>query len=149
MKKYIILITSIVLILVSACGKVDSVVNNDLAQNFLNSDLFTESLEMIDVQTAELRYGLNTSDYNEITAYVGTKSNCDEFIIINTDNTAGVTQQLAEYFTDKAQEYYKYRPAEVYKLATPFVEEYNGTVVAVICHDNQEAKTVFNEYLKG
>ena len=149
MKKYIILVISIVLILMTGCGKKDEIVNAELAQSLVSSNLFTEHLEEIDSSIAEVRYGLNTKDYSEITAFVGTKSNCDEFVIIKTSNTESVISHLNEYISDKMETYKEYRPDEVYKLASPLILEYNGTVVAIISPNNDDAQAVYDEYLKN
>lgn len=149
MKKYIIFVISMILILMTGCGKKDEIINAELAQSFISGNLFTEQLEQIDASIAEVRYGLNTKDYSEITAYVGTKSNCDEFVIIKTSNMESVISQLNEYINDKMDTYKEYRPGEIYKLDSPLIMEHNGTVVVVISHDNKEAEAVYKEYLKN
>lgn len=149
MKKYIIFVISIVLILMTGCGKKNEIINAELAQSFMSGNLFTERLEELDTSVAEIRYGFNTKDYSEITAYVGTKSNCDEFVIIKTSNTSGVISKLNKYIEDKTETYKEYRPDEVYKLSSPLILEYNGTVVLVISPDAEDAKAVYDEYLKS
>lgn len=148
MKKYLIIVAAIVL-LISGCGKKEDIVNKDLAQSFVDSGIFTEVLEEITPSTAEIRYGLNTSDYSELTAFVGTKSNCDEVIIIKTSKSEKVISEIKEYINEKIKDYGEYRPDEVYKLTSPLILEYNGTVVVVISHDSKDAEAVYKEYLKS
>ncbi len=148
MKKYLIIVFSIVFLL-SGCGTKKEIVNEELAQSFANSSIFTERLENISSSIAEVRYGLNTSDYGELTAYVGTKSNCDEFVIIKTSKPEKVISEVKNYISDKIKTYEEYRPDEVYKLASPLLLEYNGTVVLVISPDSKDAEKVYKEYLKS
>lgn len=133
----------------TGCGKKDDIVNVELAQAFVNSELFEENLEEINVSVAQTRYGLNKRDYIELTAYIGTKSNCDEFIIVKTSNSEDVKSKVNKYLGAKIKDYEIYRPDEVYKLTKPLILDYNGTVVIVICHDINAAEKVYKEYLKG
>ncbi len=148
MKKYLLFVAVIVL-LISGCGKKDEIVNSELANSYISSGIFTEMLEEITPSKAEVRYGLNTSDYSELTSFVGTKSNCDEVIIIKTDRTEKVISEIKNYIKDKIKTYEEYRPNEVYKLAEPFITEYNGTVIVIISPDIKDAEAVYKEYLKG
>ncbi len=148
MKKYLIIVATIAL-LVSGCGKKNEIVNKELAETYVSSGIFTEILEEITPQTAEIRYGLNTSDYSELTAFVGTKSNCDEVIIIKTSKTEKVISEIKEYIQDKIKAYEEYRPNEVYKLTSPLITEYNGAVIVVISPDIKDAESVYKEYLKS
>ncbi len=149
MKRYMIFTLFIVMLLITGCGKKEDIVNIDLAQTFSESELFEERLEEIDISTAEIRYGLNKNDYSELTAFVGTKSSCDEFIIVKSSNIEKIKSVMNKYLSEKIKTYELYRPDEVYKLTKPLISEYNGTVVLVICHDIDAAEKVYKEYLKS
>lgn len=149
MKKYMLLAILTVLCVVTGCGGKEEVIGTELAQQLSESSLFTEKLEAINSDNAEKRYGFNSKDYSEITAFVGTKSNCDEFVVIKTSDTENVKSILGEYLKDKQKAYEEYRPDEVYKLTRPFITEHNGAVIMIISHDKGEAEDEYNNYIKN
>lgn len=149
MKRYIIFALLITLFVITGCGKKENIVNIELAGVFAGSELFEEKLEEINASTAEIRYGLNKNDYSELTSFVGTKSSCDEFIIVKTSNVEKVKSLIDKYLDEKIKIYDTYRPDDVYKLTKPFISEYNGTVVVVICHDTDAAEKAYKAYLKS
>lgn len=132
----------------SGCGKKSDIANAELAQAFNESGVFAEELTEIDTSSAGERYGINSTDYTELTAFVATKGCCDEFVIIKTTDTAGVTSALNEYKSSKKEECADYRPTEVSKLDNAVLTEYNGTVVMAVSGDSGQVTAVYEEYLK-
>lgn len=150
MRKYIGFIIALVAIsVVSGCGKKSEIVSAELSQALSETVAFSEQLTEIDTQNAEKRYSLNSKDYNEIAAFVGTLSTCDEYVIIKTDTPDSVSSKLKSYVADKKEAYEKYRPNEVYKLDNAVIQTHNDAVVMVISNDSENALNVYNEYLKN
>ena len=149
MKKHIKLfvILAAILLLVS-CGKKDEIINAELSRALSENASFDERLTQIDTDTAEKRYMLNSKDYNEITAYTGTASVCDEYVIIKTSNPEGVAEKLKKYIESKKKIYESYRPNEVYKLDNAVIEQYKDAVVMIVTDDTLNAVEVYKEYLK-
>lgn len=149
MKKYVCLIlTAMLMLLMSGCGKKSEIINSELAYK-LNSELtFAEPLTELDDFAAEQRYGINPGDYTELTAFVGTKGICDEFLIVKTPSVEGMTASLNEYLQSKKADYEIYRPSETGKLDSVIIEEYKGTVVMIITSDTENARMIYTDYLK-
>ena len=148
MKRYLKIIPLVVILMLMGCGKKDEIVNSELSQSLIDANLFCEQLTMIDNDNAEKRYSLNSKDYSELTAAVGTVSTCDEFAIIKTGNTDSVVNDINEYLELKREQYEKYRPDEVYKLDAPIIEVYNDTVVLIVSQNSETAMEVYQKYLK-
>ena len=55
---------------------------------------------------------------------------------------------INKYINNKIKTYELYRSDQVYKLTEPFIAEYNGCVVFVVCHDSNNAEKVYKDYLK-
>ncbi|MDD6563935.1 MAG: DUF4358 domain-containing protein [Clostridiales bacterium] len=148
MKKYLKLIPLLVILILAGCGKKDEIVSSELSQALIDANLFCEQLTVIDNDNAEKRYSLNSKDYSELTAAVGTVSTCDEFAIIKTGNTDAVVKDINEYLELKRERYEKYRPDETYKLNAPIIEVYNDAVMLIVTSDTDRAMKVYQEYLK-
>lgn len=149
MNKYQKLIPVLVIILLLfGCGKKSEVVNADLVEALTTNVAFTEQLTEIDPNNAQKRYGLNSKDYTDIMAVVGTSATCDEIVIVKTNDTETVTETLTQYLSNKQNEYDKYRPQESEKLANPIIEVHNNAVTMIITSDIESATDVYNEYLK-
>lgn len=130
------------------CGKVSEIIGKDLSAELMENASFSERLEEIGTESAAKRYLLNSDDYSSITAYVGTASTCDEFVIVKTDDAEGVVAKLNDYRESKRKEYEKYRPNETKKLDNAIVEVYEDAVVMIITNDTDIAQEAYNEYLK-
>ena len=148
MKKYKVLITLVMLLLVCGCGKKETVEISELSSMLAESVSFSEQLTEIDISNIEKRYALNSKDYTEITAFVGTLSTCDEYVIIKTETPDEMTEKLNKYIEKKREEYKLYRPDEVYKLDSAVIETHNKSVVMIITADSENALNVYKEYLK-
>ncbi len=149
MRKYICLMLTVAsVLLMSGCGKKSEIVNSELAYK-LNSELeFAEPLTELDDFAAEQRYGINPGDYTELTAFVGTKGICDEFLIVKTPSAEGMTASLNDYLQNKKKDYEIYRPSETVKLDNAIIEQYKDAVVMIIASDTENARMVYADYLK-
>ena len=145
MKIFAVLTT---LFLLVSCGKKSEIINAELSQEITDNVEFSEQLTQIDTINAQKRYMLSSKDYSEITAFVGTASVCDEFVIVKTSNTEGIIEDLRSYIDSKKESYKTYRPNEVYKLDNAIIEQYEDAVVMIITADSDNAIRVYEEYLK-
>ena len=145
MKIFAVLTT---LFLLVSCGKKSEIINAELSQEITDNVEFSEQLTQIDTINAQKRYMLSSKDYSEITAFVGTASVCDEFVIVNTSNTEGIIVDLRSYIDSKKESYKTYRPNEIYKLDNAIIEQYEDAVVMIITADSDNAIRVYEEYLK-
>ena len=147
MKKCKALIALLVL-LVCGCGKKEMIEMSELSSTLAESVSFSEQLTEIDASNIEKRYALNSKDYTEITAFVGTLSTCDEYVIVKTENPDAMTEKFNKYLEKKRKEYKRYRPDEVYKLDSAVIETHNKSVVMIITADSENALDVYKKYLK-
>ena len=145
MKIFAVLTT---LFLLVSCGKKSEIINAELSQEITDNVEFSEQLTQIDTINAQKRYMLSSKDYSEITAFVGTASVCDEFVIVKTSNTEGIIEDLRSYIDSKKESYKTYRPNEIYKLDNAIIEQYEDAVVMIITADSDNAIRVYEEYLK-
>ena len=136
------------LFLLVSCGKKSEIINAELSQEITDNVEFSEQLTQIDTINAQKRYMLSSKDYSEITAFVGTASVCDEFVIVKTTDTEGIAEDLRSYIDSKKEIYKTYRPNEVYKLDNAIIEQYEDAVVMIITADSDDAIRVYEEYLK-
>ena len=147
MKKCKVLIALLAL-LVCGCGKKEMIEMSELSSTLAESVSFSEQLTEIDASNIEKRYALNSKDYTEITAFVGTLSTCDEYVIVKTENPDAMTEKFNKYLEKKRKEYKRYRPDEVYKLDSAVIETHNKSVVMIITADSENALDVYKKYLK-
>ncbi len=145
MKIFAVLTT---IFLLMSCGKKSEIINSELSREITDNVEFSEQLTQIDTINAQKRYMLSSKDYSEITAFVGTASVCDEFVIVKTTDTEGITEDLRSYIDSKKESYKTYRPNEVYKLDNAIIEQYEDAVVMIITADSDNAIRVYEEYLK-
>ena len=145
MKIFAVLTT---LFLLVSCGKKSEIINAELSREITDNVEFSEQLTQIDTINAQKRYMLSSKDYSEITAFVGTASVCDEFVIVKTSNTEGIIEDLRSYVDSKKESYKTYRPNEIYKLDNAIIEQYEDAVVMIITADSDDAIKVYEEYLK-
>ena len=136
------------LFLLVSCGKKSEIINAELSREITDNVEFSEQLTQIDTINAQKRYMLSSKDYSEITAFVGTASVCDEFVIVKTSNTEGIIEDLRSYVDSKKESYKTYRPNEIYKLDNAIIEQYEDAVVMIITADSDDAIKVYEEYLK-
>ena len=136
------------LFLLVSCGKKSEIINAELSREITDNVEFSEQLTQIDTINAQKRYMLSSKDYSEITAFVGTASVCDEFVIVKTTDTEGITEDLRSYIDSKKESYKTYRPNEIYKLDNAIIEQYEDAVVMIITADSDDAIRVYEEYLK-
>lgn len=136
------------LFLLVSCGKKSEIINAELFREITDNVEFSEQLTQIDTINAQKRYMLSSKDYSEITAFVGTASVCDEFVIVKTSNTEGIIEDLRSYIDSKKESYKTYRPNEIYKLDNAIIEQYEDAVVMIITADSDDAIRVYEEYLK-
>lgn len=149
MKKYNVLIAlTAMLLLMCGCGKKETIDISELSGALAESVSFSEQLTQIDVSNIEKRYALNSKDYTEVAAFVGTLSTCDEYVIVKTENPEAMTEKFNKYIEKKREEYKVYRPDEVYKLDSAVIETHNKTVVMIITADSENAIDAYKEYLK-
>ncbi len=148
MKKYSILLSMICVLMLVSCGKKDEITGVDLAAYLNEGEVFSEPLTEIDAYGAEKYFFLNPGDYSEITAYVGTKAVCDEFVIIKTNQTDMVIEKLNTHLETMKNQYSSYRPDQVYKLENAFITDYEGSVVMIVSPDSEKAESVYKQYLK-
>lgn len=149
MKRHIsfILLTMVLLVL-AGCGKKSEVVVSELTTALLENVSFSEQLTQIDKENIENRYSLNSKDFSEITAFVGTASVCDECVIVKTESPEAMKGKLEKYIENKRKIYEEYRPGEVYKLDNPVIEIYKDAVVMIIADDREGAMKAYEQYLK-
>ena len=145
MKIFAVLTT---IFLLMSCGKKSEIINSELSREITDNVEFSEQLTQIDTINAQKRYMLSSKDYSEITAFVGTASVCDEFVIVKTTDTEGITEDLRSYIDSKKESYKTYRQNEIYKLDNAIIEQYEDAVVMIITADSDDAIRVYEEYLK-
>lgn len=145
MKIFAVLTT---IFLLMSCGKKSEIINSELSREITDNVEFSEQLTQVDTINAQKRYMLSSKDYSEITAFVGTASVCDEFVIVKTTDTEGITEDLRSYIDSKKESYKTYRPNEVYKLDNAIIEQYEDAVVMIITADSDNAIRVYEGYLK-
>ena len=145
MKIFAVLTT---IFLLMSCGKKSEIINSELSREITDNVEFSEQLTQVDTINAQKRYMLSSKDYSEITAFVGTASVCDEFVIVKTSNTEGIIEDLRSYIDSKKESYKTYRQNEIYKLDNAIIEQYEDAVVMIITADSDDAIRVYEEYLK-
>ena len=136
-------------VVMSSCGKIAEINSAELAERLNSSVAFSEHLTEIEDAAAEKRFYLNPGEYTEMTAFVGTKATCDEFVIIKANDTEAVKTKLRGHLETMKENYSSYRPAEAQKTDSALLEEYKDTVVLIVSGDNTNAAAVYDEYIRG
>lgn len=147
-KLYLTIILPLLAAALFGCGKKRAVSGEELAAALCRDVPFAETLTEIDNTASSKQLFLNPNEYSKITMYVSSSSSCDEFAIIETANTGGAAEKIADYIEKKRAAYLSYRPAEAEKLDNAYVAEYRNAVVMVVCSDKAAAETAFRNYLK-
>lgn len=150
MKKGLFVISTVIFsLMLTACGKIEGIVHTELAKIINERVTFTENLTRINDSSAQSRYFLSAGDYSEITAYVGTKATCDEFVIVKTNDTDNAVKKLSSHLTQMNTNYSSYRPDEAAKTLSPMFKVYKDTVVMIVTSDVATAEAAFEGYIKG
>lgn len=149
MRRFILsLIVLVSLALAVSCGKKSEIIPSELAALINQNVSFTEELTKLDNDAAQKMCYLNSNDYSEILALVGTKATCDEIVIITTENTENVVTKLRGHLEVLKNSYSDYRPSEAEKIDSAVLEVYKDTVVLIVSGDSANAKQVYDGYLK-
>ena len=147
-KRFLLLICMLCLVVCAACGKISEVVQAELADKLNSEVAFSEPLLKLESAEAEKRFYLNPNEYSEITAYVGTKATCDEFVIIRSSQLDNVESKLRGHLATMKSNYSSYRPNEAQKTDSAVIARHKDTIVMIVSGDSEKAKMVFEEYLK-
>lgn len=147
-KRFLLFICTVCLSVCTACGKISEVVQNDLADKINSEVAFSEPLLELEGAEAEKRFYLNPNEYSEMTAFVGTKATCDEFVIIKSSQLDNVESKLRGHLATLKSNYSSYRPAEAQKTDSAVIERHKDTIVMIVSGDSENARMVFEEYLK-
>ncbi|MGN1115741.1 MAG: DUF4358 domain-containing protein, partial [Candidatus Ornithomonoglobus sp.] len=128
MKKKLYLIVTILLstALFTGCGRKREVSGTELAQALCSEVPFAEALTEIDNTISSKLLYLNPNEYSKITMYVGTRSTCDEFAIVETSSPENVTKKIKSYLSQKKTNYLVYRPAEAEKIDNAYITTYKN-----------------------
>lgn len=151
MKKVLGVIMALVCLMsLIACGsKNDSAAyTKEQAQKIMDSGVFSEQLEDLDLDTAWSLYQLADAglDRNQLTDGVIHRSSggtCEELaLLIFQDADAAKTAKTAldTYLQDQIEENRNYRPAEIPKLEDPFLQQAGNTVLLVVSGNTDTVK---------
>ena len=145
-----IIITSIAVLLLSACGKDSSEdINIDidaLAESIVTGGKFKDSLSPISSDMAKSLYGI-TDDKITCCAYFGTGATAEQVAVFETDSSTSagdLKAKLSDFLTSQAKEYANYLPDEVSKLESAYLEVKGKYVVLCVCEKPSEIGAIIS-----
>ena len=140
------LAASLCLLALAACGgSAAQPYTQEQAQEILDSGVFTDDLEELDLDTAWALYGLEEGGLTreQLTGGMVRRSagaTCEELALLNfADGEAAqaALEPLEAYLQDQIDSNAGYRPAEVPKLEDAFLQAAGDTVLLVVSADTE------------
>ena len=118
------------------------------AQKILDSDVFSEQLEDLDLDTAWSLYqlagtGLSRDQLTDGVVHRSSGGTCEELaLLIFQDEEAAKSAKTAleTYLQNQIKDNEDYRPAEVPKLEDAFLQQADNTVLMVVSTETQGVK---------
>ena len=153
MKKILgVVIALVCLISLVSCGgkQTAAAYTKEQAQKILDSDVFSEQLEDLDLDTAWSLYqlagtGLSRDQLTDGVVHRSSGGTCEELaLLIFQDADAAKTAKTAleTYLQDQIEENKNYRPAEIPKLEDPFLEQAGDSVLLVVSGNTDTVKSI-------
>lgn len=157
--KKILLIIPIIIILIILLEIInlntDKDINIDiqkLGEELANSQIFEDSLSIIDKDIAIRKYSLDNKKINDMIAYEGSGATAEEIIIIKLNNKNNKTE-IKEIIKTKIQErksdFENYLPKEVFKLDNYILESKGNYIILCISNDFNMAKEIIAKYINS
>lgn len=157
--KKILLIIPIIIILIILLEIInlntDKDINIDiqkLGEELANSQIFEDSLSIIDKDIAIKKYSLDNKKINDMIAYEGSGATAEEIIIIKLNNKNNKTE-IKEIIKTKIQErksdFENYLPKEVFKLDNYILESKGNYIILCISNDFNMAKEIIAKYINS
>lgn len=151
MKKILGVILALVclLSLISCGGKqAAAAYTKEQAQKILDSDVFSEQLEDLDLDTAWSLYqmegvGLSRDQFTDGVVYRSSGGTCEELALLmfqDEEAAKSAKSALETYLKGQIEENRNYRPAEIPKLEDAFLQQADNTVLLVVSTDTQGVK---------
>lgn len=155
MKKLFIQITglSMTFLMISGCGS--STINIDTStavQTMTEKITFTDKFVNVDSESINRIYGVDESLVKSCAGMSGSGSTaeCIAMWEANDESSAqDIEKQLNDFLNSYKEGYAEYKPEEVPKLESAILQKNGVYVVLCISADNETAKTVVNDVLKG
>ncbi len=140
MKKVSLALLALVLFTLCACGgqEAEAFDPSSNAQALLDSDAFSEPLEVIDREVACALYGIDAGTVTDCAVYGSTGATAEELaIFVCTDEEAAKTVEtlLGYRVEDRTADMADYLPLEVPKLEKAVVERRGCSVLLVVASD--------------
>ena len=157
--KKILLIIPIIIILIILLEIInlntDKDINIDiqkLGEELANSQIFEDSLSIIDKDIAIKKYSLDNKKINDMIAYEGSGATAEEIVIIKLNNKNDKTE-IKEIIKTKIQErksdFENYLPKEVFKLDNYILESKGNYIILCISNDFNMAKEIIAKYINS
>lgn len=152
MKKILGVILALVcLMALISCGSKDNsaAYTKEQAQKIMDSGVFSEQLEDLDLDTAWSLYqlagaGLSRDQLTDGVVHRSSGGTCEELaLLIFQDADAAKTAKgaLETYLQSQIEENKNYRPAEIPKLEDPFLEQAGNSVLLVVSGNTDTVKS--------
>ena len=145
MKKIVLI--SLILLLVSGCGKETTSFNpNDLANELLTEVDFDDELTLFAGDISKIYDMPEIEDY---LIYIGSGATSEEIAIItlkNSSDEADVKAALEKRVEEQKQNFANYVPEEVSRLEKSIIKSNEKYVVLCVSSDNQ-AEKIIDKYL--
>ena len=145
MKKIVLI--SLILLLVSGCGKETTSFNpNDLANELLTEVDFDDELTLFEGDISKIYDMPEVEDY---VIYIGSGATAEEIAIItlkNSSDEADVKAALEKRVEEQKQNFANYVPEEVSRLEKSIIKSNEKYVILCVSNDNQ-AEKIINKYL--
>lgn len=145
MKKIVLI--SLILLLVSGCGKETTSFNpNDLANELLTEVDFDDELTLFAGDISKIYDMPEVEDY---LIYIGSGATSEEIAIItlkNSSDEADVKAALEKRVEEQKQNFANYVPEEVSRLEKSIIKSNEKYVVLCVSSDNQ-AEKIIDKYL--
>ena len=145
MKKIVLI--SLILLLVSGCGKETTSFNpNDLANELLTEVDFDDELTLFAGDISKIYDMPEVEDY---LIYIGSGATSEEIAIItlkNSSDEADVKAALEKRVEEQKQNFANYVPEEVSRLEKSIIKSNEKYVVLCVSNDNQ-AEKIIDKYI--
>ena len=155
MKKFVFLLLSLVfLTALCACGgsaPQTDFAPSDLTAELLDSSYFTDLLSEMDLDVALELYGIDASQVDSCSVYLGTGATAEEIAVFkakDADSAKAIADALKDRVSSQIAAYENYVPAEVPKLKSAILRSSGVYSIYVTAADAKAAGEIIDKYMK-
>jgi len=122
-----------------------------LSDELINGDVFSETLEPIDLEILNYIYDISDDDYEEAVVYCSSGSTSDELAIFkakDADALKRIQDAVQKRIDEQISAFQNYVPSAVPKLESAYNTTYGNYVILCVSTDSAAAEEILGKYVK-